>query len=182
MRYELQLTSGPSSTRDVCSAQAASSDQHSKCAPSRSPYSGKEVVPRVEEVGADLLDPVDGTAHRVVRAVLRVELDGDADRSHVRGITSDSSAMRLLERLLPWQIAIRAGVALEVDQARVPELAEVVMDGRSREPCLGDELGHAVGAARDQREDLDALRIGQRPAQSPQRAPPRPAARAPGRR
>ena len=50
------------------------------------------MIPRVEQVGAELLDAVDGTAQRVVRAVLRVELDGDADRSHVRGITSDSSA------------------------------------------------------------------------------------------
>jgi hypothetical protein len=56
------------------------------------PVQRKEVIPRVEQVGADLLDPVDGAAERVVRAVLRVELDGHADRSHVRGITSESNA------------------------------------------------------------------------------------------
>ena len=52
----------------------------------------EEVIPRVEEVGADFLDPCHRAAHRVVRAVLGMELNGDADRSHARGSTSDSSA------------------------------------------------------------------------------------------
>ncbi len=42
LRYELQATSGPSSMREVASAQAASIDQHSKCLPSGSPSSGEK--------------------------------------------------------------------------------------------------------------------------------------------
>ena len=40
LRYELQVTRAPISTLSVASAHAASVVQHSKCAPSRSPYSG----------------------------------------------------------------------------------------------------------------------------------------------
>jgi len=39
-RYELHVTNGPSSMREVTDAQEASSDQHSKCVPSGGPYSG----------------------------------------------------------------------------------------------------------------------------------------------
>ena len=42
LRYPMQLTSGPSSTRLVASAHAARRLQHSKCSPSRFPYSGKK--------------------------------------------------------------------------------------------------------------------------------------------
>src|SRR5215467_9258722 len=42
LRYELQVTSAPISIREVIAAQAASVVQHSKWAPSRSPYSGKK--------------------------------------------------------------------------------------------------------------------------------------------
>ena len=42
LRYELQLTSAPKWTRSVASAMAASRLQHSKCAPSGSPNSGKK--------------------------------------------------------------------------------------------------------------------------------------------
>ena len=56
------------------------------------PVEREEVIPRVEDVGAGFLDPVNGSAHRLVRAVLRVELNSDPDRSHVRGSTSDSSS------------------------------------------------------------------------------------------
>ena len=55
------------------------------------PVEREEVIPRVEEVGADLLDPVDGAAQRVVGAVLRVELDGDPDRPHCRSSSSSDS-------------------------------------------------------------------------------------------
>jgi hypothetical protein len=39
-RYELQATNGPISIRSVASAKAARRDQHSKCGPSGSPFSG----------------------------------------------------------------------------------------------------------------------------------------------
>ena len=41
-RYELHVTSAPICTRLVCSAQAPSMVQHSKCLPSGSPESGKK--------------------------------------------------------------------------------------------------------------------------------------------
>ncbi len=40
LRYELQVTRAPISMRSVCSAQAPSMVQHSKCLPSASPVSG----------------------------------------------------------------------------------------------------------------------------------------------
>src|SRR5690606_11228999 len=42
LRYELQVTSAPISMREVCSAHAPNIVQHSKWAPSGSPYSGKK--------------------------------------------------------------------------------------------------------------------------------------------
>ena len=71
---------------------------------------------------------------------------------------------RFLERLLPWQIAIRPRVTFEVDQTRIAELAEVMVHRRACEAGLGNQLGHAVGAACHEREDLDTLGIGQCPA------------------
>ena len=44
----------------------------------------------------------------------------------------------------------------------------MVVDRRAREPGRGDEVGGASGAASDEREDLDALRIGERAAEREQ--------------
>ena len=38
----------------------------------------------------------------------------------------------------------------------------MVVNGRPREPCRLDDVGRATGAASHEREDLDALRIGER--------------------
>jgi hypothetical protein len=70
LRYELQLTSEPSSMRSVCSAHAASSV--------RLAAQREEVIPVEGDVGAHVLDPLQGLADELVAGVLRSDLHADA--------------------------------------------------------------------------------------------------------
>ena len=69
-------------SRSVASAQAASSDQHSKMGGVAVAVQREEVVPGVGDVVAEVLGAQDGAPQAGVVPVLGMELGGDPDRAH----------------------------------------------------------------------------------------------------
>ena len=97
LRYELQLTSGPNSTRSVCSAIAASTVHASKCGASQRLGEGEEVIPAEDRVHAHVLRAQHRIADRPVRRVLGSELHPDAQRGGgARRVPAHGSILRTL--------------------------------------------------------------------------------------
>ena len=67
--------------------------------------------------------------------------------------------------LAPRDIGVCPCVSFECDQSSLAQLRQVVVHGRAGEPGRLDQVCGAPRAATDEREDLDPLRIGERPAE-----------------
>ena len=195
LRYELQATSGPSSIREVASAQAASIDQHSRWLAIRLAVERGEVVPRVEDVVAELLAADGGGAEVAPVAVLRMELGGDPDRSrgcswlrHARMLDlPPEGKSRYVCTMFPiGQFARLAGISAKqlraYDALGLFRPAWVDRESRYRyySPAQLPELRRIL-ALRQLGMPLDeigALVAGRRSAGRPRAAPGRPGARA----